>query len=268
MKTYLEKLRATAVQAAYEGGRSTLGYYATGRYQIENKPDDSPVTEADRTAEQIIIQIIRKHFPDHAILGEEFGEIEGKEPYRWIIDPIDGTKSFIHHVPLYGTTIGVENRENGEVEVGVCYYPALDQMLMAQKGYGTWLNGRQVKVSDISDIRQAVLLLTDLNDLNRSRLDSFFQRIKTQVKFVRTWGDCFGHRLIASGQAEMMIDPWMKIWDIAPLIPIIREAGGIIFSPQGSEVLTSPSVISCNAALYPAIQEMRPTAALQTESNL
>lgn len=256
MKTISDKIKPVAVQAAYEGGRSTLGYFQTGRYRIENKPDDSPVTEADQNAEKIIVGYIQKFFPKHSILGEEFGEIKGDEPFRWIIDPIDGTKSFIHHIPLYGTTIGVQNMETGEVETGVCYYPALDEMVCAQKGEGTYCNGRRVFVSDVKEFGQSVLTLTDLLDLSKTSLIHLFDELKSRVKFVRTWGDCFGHKLIACGQAEIMIDPWMKIWDIAPLIPVITEAGGKIFSVDGKPVLESNAIISCNAALCEPVRKM------------
>ncbi len=256
MNEMTEKITQAAIEAAYEGGRSTLGYFRTQRYRIESKPDKSPVTEADKTAEKIIVGYIKKHFPGHAVLGEEFGEIEGREPWRWIIDPIDGTKSFIHNIPLFGTTIGVENRETGEIVTGVCYYPAMDEMLYAGKNGGTFLNGRRVSVSETGKLELALLLLTDFSDLSKTGLRDLFDKLLPKVSFTRTWGDCFGHKLVACGQADIMIDPWMKIWDIAPLIPIIQEAGGSIFSWDGKPVLYGEGILSCNGVLTGILHEM------------
>ena len=148
-----------AVETAYLAGRLTLGYFQTG-IRPDMKADDTPVTAADRAAEQLIRERIEKQYPQHAIVGEEFGatEHEGAE-FRWFVDPIDGTKSFVRGVPLYGVLIGLEIA--GKVEVGAVYLPALDEMLAAASGAGCWWNGRRAHVSDVTDLRRATAWFTD-----------------------------------------------------------------------------------------------------------
>ncbi len=254
--TIIKDLLEAATEAAYQAGRITLGYYRSGHFEVETKSDDSPVTMADKKAEQFIRQFVQKQFPDHAVLGEEFGETEGSSPYRWIIDPIDGTKSFIHGVPLYGTMIGIEDRRLKDAVIGAIYFPALDEMYAAAKGSGAFCNGRRIQVSNTEKIRDAVALVTDPSQAQAHTKAEAFDKIQKQAKFVRTWGDCYGHMMVASGRAEIMFDPKMHVWDTAALKPIVEGAGGKIFDWNGQKGLYIEDAIACNAALESEILKM------------
>lgn len=245
-----------AQKAAFEGGRSTLGFYQRSQLDIETKADTSPVTAADKQAEKVILQIIKTHFPDHPVIAEESGEQTGSGKYRWIIDPIDGTKSFITGIPFYGTTIGIEDVERDEVIIGILYFPALNDMIWAVKGQGTYWNGRRVSVSKKSQLSQSLLLATDIQHMEPAGLDRMFQQLLKQVKLFRTWGDCYGHFLVATGRADIMIDPQMKIWDSAPLKPIIEEAGGIFCDRYGEPSIRSESVLTGSPELIKQVLEI------------
>lgn len=245
----LSNLLESAVHAAYQAGKITLSYFQSAHFDVETKADDSPVTIADKNAEQYIRQFVQKRFPDHAILGEEFGEIAGSSPYRWIIDPIDGTKSFIHGVPLYGTMIGIEDRRLKDTVAGVVYFPALDEMYSAAKGLGAFCNGRRIHVSEVKELKDAVVLITDMTQAYDHPKAECFDAIQRMSKFVRTWGDCYGHMLVASGRAEIMMDPKMHLWDIAALKPIMEEAGGKFFDWNGKNGLYIDDAIACNSGM-------------------
>lgn len=256
MSEDMKDLLEAATEAAYQAGKITLGYFQSGRLDIEIKPDDSPVTVADRKAEQFIRQFVEKRYPEHGMLGEEFGEKEGRSPYRWIIDPIDGTKSFIHGVPLYGTMIGIEDRRIMDTVVGVVYLPGLDEMYAAAKGSGAFCNGRRIHVSEVGQLKEAAVLVTDLSHAQAHAKAKAFDEIQKQVKFVRTWGDCYGHMLVAAGRAEIMMDPKMHLWDVAALKPIIEEAGGKFFDWNGHNGLYIEDAIACNALLEDEIRQL------------
>ena len=241
----LKDLLAVATEAACAAGRRTLAYFNT-RVAVELKADQTPVTCADREAEQLIRDSILKAFPTHSILGEEGGIHDGDKNYRWIIDPIDGTKSFICGVPLYGVMIGVE--VNAKPQVGVVYMPALDEMVSAAAGMGCRWNGREARVSNVKDLSQAVVCCTSITSA-LARSDAF-EKISSRVKVVRGWGDCYGHILVATGRAEIMLDPRMNPWDCAPLLPILREAGGHYTTWKGEATIWGPDGVGTNAALH------------------
>ena len=228
----LEQLLDVARQAAYLGGRRTLAYFNTG-VAVETKSDETPVTRADREAETVIRDYINQHFPDHAIIGEEHGEQRGSADYRWIIDPIDGTKSFIHGVPIYGVLIGVEVAN--QASVGVVYLPALDEMVSAATGLGCWWNGRRAHVSTVERLADATILTTSVTSCMK-RSDAY-EKLAAQTKLQRGWGDCYGYVLVATGRAEIMIDPAMNPWDCAPMLPIMREAGGHFAAWDGTPTI-------------------------------
>ncbi|HEY1015112.1 MAG TPA: inositol monophosphatase family protein [Herpetosiphonaceae bacterium] len=240
----LQELLAVATEAAYLGGRRTLAYFGTS-VAVEIKADESPVTRADREAEEIIRERILRSFPTHSILGEEGGASAGDPDYRWIIDPIDGTKTFIHGVPFYGVLIGVEVK--GEAAVGAVYLPAFDEMVAAATGLGCSWNGRTARVSATDKLGDAVLLTTSTS-ASLARSDAY-ERLAGQVKFERTWGDCYGYVLVATGRAEIMLDPMMNPWDCAPLLPILREAGGHFSAWDGTPTIWGPDAVATNAAL-------------------
>jgi histidinol phosphatase-like enzyme (inositol monophosphatase family) len=250
MPTFGELLDV-ATEAAYLGGKRTLAYFNTG-VAIETKVDNTPVTCADREAEQVIRSVISRAFPDHTILGEESGEVSGDPRYKWIIDPIDGTKSFIHGVPMYGTLIGVE--VDGVASVGVVYLPATDEMLNAASGLGCRWNGRPARVSKVDRIEDATLLTT--SPISAMKRSDAFERLASRAKLVRGWSDCYGYVLVATGRAEIMLDPAMNLWDCAPLLPILQESGGHFFDWTGKATIHGKDAAATNAALFREVVEL------------
>lgn len=250
----LKELLDVACEAAYLGGRRTLAYFNTG-VAVETKADSTPVTRADREAEEVIRGHISKYFPSHAILGEEGGQT-GPYPKqrmknqgldcRWIIDPIDGTKTFIHGAPLYGVLIGVEVR--GKASVGVVYLPALDEMVCAASGLGCQWNGRPAHVSSVSKLQDALLLTTSVSSA-MARSDAYL-KLAAKTKLQRAWGDCYGYVMVATGRADIMLDPAMKPWDSAPLLPIMEEAGGRFTTWDGKATIWGEDGAATNGLLH------------------
>ena len=248
----LRDLLHVATDAAYLAGRRTLAYFNTG-VAVQNKADASPVTIADKEAERILRERIAHSFPDHTILGEEEGETIGKNPdYRWIVDPIDGTKSFIAGVPLYGTLIGVEVR--GEPAVGVLYLPALGEMICAANGLGCFWNNRPVRVSETKDLSKAVIVTSSI--LRCQARSDAFDTLSERTYLQRTWGDAFGYALVATGRADLMLDPAANPWDVAPMLPILREAGGNFAAWSGEVTIHGGDGFATNAALFGPICEI------------
>jgi myo-inositol-1(or 4)-monophosphatase len=247
IQNYLEFMTETA----YLAGRLTLGYFNTG-VRPDYKEDDSPVTIADREAEQLIRRRIEERFPRHAIVGEEHGEKAGQESeQRWFIDPIDGTKSFIRGVPLYAVLIGLEIA--GRVEAGVAYFPALDEMLSAGSGLGCQLNGRPVRVSQVEDFAKGVMSFTDINNFPKYGRAAAFERLAKACYFRAGWGDAYGYMLAASGRVELMLDAAMSAWDCGPLPVILREAGGYFGDWQGNETIYAGEGLATSQALLPQV---------------
>jgi histidinol-phosphatase len=240
-----------AVETAYLAGRLTLGYFQTG-LRPDLKEDRSLVTVADRQAEELIRERIERRYPDHAIVGEEFGlkETQGSD-HRWFVDPIDGTLSFVRGVPLYAVLIGLEIE--GEIEVGVAYFPALGEMLAAASGEGTWFNGRRVRVSTVSRLRDSVVAFTDAANFQRHRRAKEWARIQQATYYRAGWGDAYGHALVATGRVELMLDPIMNAWDCGPFPPILREAGGYFGDWQGRRTIHGGEAMSTSEALLPEV---------------
>ncbi len=241
-----------AAQIAYEAGRLTLGYFGTAAARPEMKPDDTPVTVADREAERLMRAAIREKYPRHAIVGEEF-ENEGDEDanHRWVLDPIDGTKAFVRGVPLYGVLIGLEIE--GRCEAGAAYFPALDEMLCAATGEGCYLNGRRARVSEKTRLAEGIVCFTDAKGFERYGREAEWRRILSAAGEARGWSDAYGHALVATGRAEAMFDPAMNPWDCAPFPPILREAGGYFGDWSGSETIHGDEAISTTQALLPEV---------------
>jgi len=246
----VKDLLDVAINAAYVAGRRTLAYFNTG-IEVETKADDTPVTRADREAETIIRAEIEKHFPTHAIEGEEYGATTGDARYRWVVDPIDGTKSFIRGVPFYGTLIGVEI--DHVATVGVIYLPALDEMVYAASGYGAFWNGRKAQVSKVARLEEAGVCTSD--ELMSRKRSGAYDRIIRRARFARTWGDCYGYVLVATGRAEVMLDPVMHPWDCAPCLPILQEAGGRCTDWKGNATFRGGDLVATNGALHSDILE-------------
>ncbi len=240
-----------AVETAYEAGRLTLGYFRTGEARPELKPDDTPVTVADREAEKLIRDRISSRYPGHAVVGEEYGADEGSSSHRWIVDPIDGTRAFVRGVPLYGVLIGLEIE--GRCEVGVVYFPALDEMVYAATGEGCYCNGRRARVAGTRTLERGILCFTDAASFEEPGREGAFRRLRTAAGGNRGWSDAYGHALVATGRAELMLDPVVNPWDCAPFPPILREAGGYFGDWSGNETIYANEAISTTKALLPEV---------------
>jgi histidinol phosphatase-like enzyme (inositol monophosphatase family) len=242
-----------ATEVVWRAGLATLAYFQTD-VAIETKADNSPVTRADREAEVIMRELIEQAFPDDCICGEEFGETRRGVRRRWIIDPIDGTRSFVRGVPLYGVMLGIE--EDEEMVAGIIHFPALHETLAAARGTGCWWNGRRARVSARSHLSESMIVTTDREEIGRQKRSVEFERVSECAGTVRTWGDCYGYALVATGRAEAMFDPVVSIWDVAALVPIIEEAGGIITDWDGNACWESGHVVATNAVLGPQIRTL------------
>jgi len=221
-------------------------YFRT-EISIEDKVDNSPVTIADKKAEEVMRELIAKNFPDHGIIGEEYGEINKDAEYTWILDPIDGTKSFICGAYSFGTLIGL--MKNGAPILGVYNHPILNDFLIGDNSV-TEINDVKTSIRNCDVLSKAILLTTDhLNIEKYQNIERFSQLIK-KVKLYRNWGDCYGYYLLATGYADIMIDPIMSPWDLLPLIPIIKGAGGIITDYQGNDPVSGKSAVASNLNIH------------------
>lgn len=218
-----QELLDFAIDFARIGGEHTLKYFRKD-LQVIRKSDQSPVTIADREAEMLIRQKIEKLFPDHGIIGEEFGTVNPDAAIQWVLDPIDGTISFIHGIPLYTTLIGV--LVNGEPVAGVIYAPAMEEMCEGSPELGTRLNGQSVNVRHCADLGSATMLTTDRKNIRKHGFESGINEIMKYVQVDRTWGDAYGHMMVATGRADIMFDPILSIWDAAALMPVVQGSGG------------------------------------------
>ncbi|MCA0452929.1 MAG: inositol monophosphatase family protein [Chloroflexi bacterium] len=236
-----------ALDAAWQAGRITLSYFQNG-VTAERKGDDSPVTIADKNAEKRLRELIGQYWPDHGIIGEEFGDQKGAGQYTWTVDPIDGTKSFVHGVPFYSNLIALTD-EKGPL-VGVANFPALNETVYATRGGGCYWNGRRCRVSDVKDMKDAVALTSDIDYSKFKEKARAWQEIVSQTYFQRTWGDSYGYALVATGRAEIMVDPWMAIWDCGPLQVILEEAGGTFTDWKGTPTIYNGESFATNGHLY------------------
>jgi histidinol-phosphatase len=248
----LKEILEFATHAAREAGEITLKYFGTD-INVDRKSDRSPVTIADRKAEEKLRTLIQGQFPDHGIVGEEFGEEGRGGEYRWIVDPIDGTRSFIRGVPLYGILVALEHQD--DAILGVIHHPALEETVRAAVGGGCEWNGRPARVSEIDALANAMVLTTDPGGVFRkNRL--FAERLLSQASRQRTWGDCYGYTLVATGRAEAMMDPKMALWDSAALKPVIQEAGGVFSDWSGKPTIHGEDALAANPRLHSLILEM------------
>jgi histidinol phosphatase-like enzyme (inositol monophosphatase family) len=238
-----------AVAIAREAGQISLRYFRRDDLVVDLKADHTPVTVADRSAEEHLRQRIAAAFPGDGILGEEFPERPGSSGFRWILDPIDGTKSFIHGVPLYGTLIGVE-RDHQSL-AGVIHMPALDETAYAAAGQGAWYVAqgkppRPAKVSACPQLSQALFLTSEVRNFRAIGRWDVYEKLEAATRLSRTWGDCYAYLMVAIGRAEVAIDPMMNPWDAAALIPIIEEAGGTYTDWEGCRTAYSGTGVATN----------------------
>jgi len=243
-----------ALEQARQAGELILRYWRTADLAIERKEDASPVTLADRGAEELLRAAISATFPDDGILGEEFGETAGTSDYRWVLDPIDGTKAFVAGVPLFGTLIGLQYQ--GECVLGVCRFPALDEVVYAAQGSGAWLqrgagDPQAVRVRETTSLAEAMLCFTDVECWEKTgRLDCF-TKLSKRCRLTRGWGDCYGHMLVATGRADVMVDPLLNPWDAAALVPIVVEAGGRFSDFTGARTIEG----NCGMSVVPGLAD-------------
>jgi histidinol phosphatase-like enzyme (inositol monophosphatase family) len=245
----LQAKLATAVAWAKEAGRLTLTYFQQTNYDVERKGDASPVTIADRSAELLIRERIAAEFPLDGIIGEEFGVSEGTSGWRWILDPIDGTKSFISGVPLYGTMIGLER--DGRSWAGVVYIPGLDEGVYAAHGQGCFhFRGNQsptrAEVSKRGKLSDGLFVTSQVDTFRKRNAWEAFEKLQAAAYVTRTWGDCYGYLLVATGRAEVMVDPMLNVWDAAAVQPIIEEAGGTFTDWQGVGTIQAGEAVATN----------------------
>jgi len=244
-----------AVEIARQAGQQTLSLFGSAGLKVDCKADGSPVTVADQQAEQLLRERIGEQFPKDAILGEEYGESPGTSGFRWVLDPIDGTKSFVTGVPLYTTLVAVLQDETPQI--GVIFAPAAAEMVYAGRGLGCWhiaaeQQPTRASVSEVSELSEAVLLTSSVREFSTARETNgrpFYDRLESVCRMTRTWGDAFGYLLVATGRAEIMIDPIMNLWDAAALQPVIEEAGGRFFDWKGTPTVHSGESIATNGQL-------------------
>lgn len=266
-----------ALDLAIAAGNATLPFYRSSAVQVERKRDKSPVTAADKSAEQIARAMIGERYRDDAILGEEFGIVEGQSEFEWIIDPIDGTKSFISGVPLYSTLIGMTYR--GEPTIGVIYIPVLGELVIAAKGLGAWygvapLPGdakygsdpgpivlQRCQVSAQSKLEDGLLVSSQIDNFGVRQAETAYKNLEKLAYVTRTWGDGYGYLLVATGRAEVMVDPIVNPWDVAAVAPIIQEAGGTFSTWNGEYDIRVPHCLGSNGLVHEQVlAELRPFA--------
>ncbi|HUN21635.1 MAG TPA: inositol monophosphatase family protein [Anaerolineales bacterium] len=243
--TYLDFAR----QIAQSAGDITLQYFQSG-VQPNWKADQTPVTIADKQSELHLRQQIETRFPRHGILGEEQGEkpYHPQEPIRWILDPIDGTRAFSRGVVLYGVLVAVEME--GQVVAGVAHFPAIRETIYAGRGMGCWWNGQRAQVSSVDKMEDALLLFGDINAFGRLGRAAEWERLQRGVQYRAGWADAYGQMLIASGRAEISLEPYMEAWDAGPFPVILDEAGGRFGDFQGHSNIYAGESVTSNAALW------------------
>ena len=234
----------TAIEAA-KAAQVVIDKYYDGEFDVEIKPDQSPVTIADIETEETIKKIILDAFPDHGFFGEETGKVNEDADYNWLIDPIDGTKSFVRGYPFFSTQIALMYK--GELIVGVSNAPGFKEMAYAEKGQGAWLNGEKIEVSDIADISKATLSLGNIATIAGKPQWQTVGELIQEVHRIRGYGDFYHYHLLASGKIDMIIESDVNILDIAALSVIINEAGGCFTDLSGQALtLDTTSVLACN----------------------
>jgi histidinol-phosphatase len=248
-----------AIRIARAAGELTLRHFRANDLAVERKSDASPVTAADRGAELFLRDEIGKAFPDDAILGEEFPAKEGPSGFRWILDPIDGTKSFIRGVPLYGTLIGVERGD--ESVIGVIEMPALDERAWAAKGSGAWyVRGANepvpARVSTRATLAEGLFVASQVDSFAKQDRGEAYLRLQAAAGITRTWGDCYGYLLVATGRAELMADPIMSAWDAGAMLPILVEAGGTFTDWRGKPTIHSGEGIATNGLVFDEVMRL------------
>ena len=239
-------LMEAALECASAAGGVALRHWRA-RLDVERKADGSPVTVADREAERRAREWITARFPQDGILGEEFGLERPQAKRRWVLDPIDGTITFVRGVPLWGSLVAVIEGER--VLAGAAVFPAVGERLCAAPGEGCWANGSRAQVSVVSALGDATVLATDERFRRHEERGARWRDLAARARVVRSWGDCYGYLLVATGRAEVMVDDALSVWDAAVLQPLIEEAGGVFTDWTGRRAGLVADAIATNAAL-------------------
>jgi len=247
----LIELLDVAAEAAYLGGKRAMAYFDAGVI-VEHKADNTPVTRADKEAEVVIREHLSSYFPTHQIVGEEHGKTVGDAAYQWYVDPIDGTKSFIHGVPLWGVVIGcvIDNIP----QIGAVYLAGVDELYLAAHGHGATRNGRACRSSQVTELKEATLLAGSITRAVK-RSDAYMT-LADQVRLNRGWGDVYGYMMVASGRAEIMLDPAINIWDIAGVAPIVRESGAFFGNWKGEATIHGKDAMACATPLLSQVLQV------------
>lgn len=259
LRRRLELARRIAVSA----GNTTLKYFRARDLNVEIKSDGSPLTQADQNCELALREAITREFPQDGIVGEEYGSSQGTSGWDWILDPIDGTKAFVAGVPLYGTMVAVA-RDN-RADVGVLFFPGLQQGIFAGRGGGAWYfdqhtEPRRATVSQRTKLNQSIFVTSAVETFNKRSAKPVYERMAESVFFARTWGDAYGYMLVALGQVDVQIDPILKIWDAAAVQPIIEEAGGRFSDWNGRPRIDSGDSLATNGLLHDEVLRILATA--------
>jgi histidinol phosphatase-like enzyme (inositol monophosphatase family) len=250
-------LLAAVADVARLAGVMALGHYRR-ELAVQTKGDGSPVTEVDREAERVAREWVARQFPGDAVLGEEYGLTAGSAR-RWFIDPIDGTRTFVRGVPLWGTMVAVA--ESDTILAGAIYCPVLDELVAAALGEGCFHNDTRCRVSGVAELAQATILATDDGFRYHPERAPRWAALASRAAVARTWGDCYGYVLVATGRAEVMVDDRLSPWDAAPLIPIITEAGGVYTDWRGGRGVAGGDGVATNALLAATVRELLGVAA-------
>ena len=242
-----------AMELAQIASQVTLGFFRTKAYQVERKSDRSPVTAADKEAEKAVREAISKGYPQDGLLGEEFGSLAGQNDFEWIIDPIDGTKSFISGVPLYSTLVGLTYQ--GRPLIGVIAIPALGELVMGAIGCGAWYGQdsgamQRCRVSSVESLSDGLFLTSQVDNFDRRTAQEAYRTLEKSAYVSRSWGDGYGYLLVATGRGELMVDPIVNPWDVAAVAPVITEAGGKFTSWAGQVELRAGHCFASNGLIH------------------
>ena len=244
----------TAIAAAEAAAKVIMGYYH-GDFEVETKADQSPVTVADREAENVIRRMLLEQFPEHGFFGEEGGKARAEADHLWLVDPIDGTKSFVGGYGMFSTQVALMHRH--ELLLGVSSAPAAGELAWAERGAGAMLNGVTIRVSDQADLSRASISTGNLRSLARSPRWSNLGQVLALADRTRGYGDYYHYHRLAAGQLDAVIESDVNILDIAALTVIVEEAGGRFTDLQGRPVqLETTSVLAANPALHEILLEM------------
>jgi histidinol-phosphatase len=245
-----------AIEAAQQAGRLAMGYFDKN-VNVEWKQDNSPVTLADRGAENLLRKSLLGRFPQDGFLGEESGSTPGSSGFRWIIDPIDGTRSFVRGIPLWATLIGLEYK--GELIAGVAHLPAMGQTYRALRGDGAFRDDRRIHVSDVADMSRAHLYYSSVSWFAKVGAEKAFLKLVEITERQRGFGDFYGFVLVAQGAGEIMLEHGVHAWDVAALIPIVEEAGGRMTDWSGVVDINKSNVLATNGILHETVLKLLPS---------